>query len=216
MDRTDKTIAVALITVWACGSLPILASAKDPASVKPPYIEVGDCWTYSAKGFFLHGWVDSFRECIQSILPARNLMFGLANIQPGGSQFDTTYSLTWGKRTSFDGRTFEPPFEMFHFPLHVGDSYKVNFKIRDTGRGEAAAWLTRGTVNVVGWESVAVPAGQYRAVKVTFAGTSELVGEGTTGHITITWWYAPAVDRYVMERYGDGRELRLSKVELNP
>jgi len=192
--------------------VPFLASGQDPSVVNAPYVEVGDCWTYSAKGIFRKGWVKSYRECIAHIDREKNLIFAIATLQPSGEEVDTLYSLSWGEGAVIEGYVRHPPSEWFQFPLHVGDSHQSAWQFGDAVMGGSGA--TSGTGKVIGWETITVPAGTFRALKIEFYGVPS---RGFP--FTNTFWYAPAVNRLVKAIYQPGdpnyREIELIKAELN-
>jgi hypothetical protein len=145
------------------GLLPLLALAQDLDAVKAPYIEVGDCWSFSVKGVFRHGWIDSYRECVTYLDRQTNVVLALVTVQPGEREYETSYSLMWGESTTLSGVVRSPPSEFLRFPLHVGDTYQIAYAFHDTSRGSAYLGEARVTVKVIRWENVSVPAGSFRA-----------------------------------------------------
>jgi hypothetical protein len=193
--------------------VPFLASGQDPTVVNAPHIEVGDCWTYRAKGIFRKGWVESYRECVVHIDNEKNLIQAIAVLQPGGQEVDTLYSLTWGEGAVVEGYVRHPPAEWFQFPLHVGDSYHSTWQFRDAAMGGMG--YTDGTGKVIGWETITVLAGTFRTLRIEFYA---MPSPGFP--FTNTFWYAPAVHRLVKAIYQPGninyREIELIKAELIP
>ncbi len=64
--------------------------------------------------------------------------------------------------------TFYKPFwPAYKYPMRVGDKYKIDFSHnRDDGRDNDYV----ATIRVVGWETVTVPAGTFKALKVEMTG----------------------------------------------
>lgn len=193
------------------------SNAQAPEVVNAPYFEVGDCWTYSAKGIFRHGWVESYRECVTYINREKNVVLAVATVQPGGEEYETSYTLDWGPSTTLDGSLRSPPAELLRFPLHVGDSWQAEWTYQQTFistvRGHTAL-----TTNVIGWEDVSVPAGKFRALKVRAIKLSGPL-TGYARPYEFVCWYVPSVNRIVKSidatAYGN-QETELMKVELKP
>jgi len=171
------------------------AAGDDPASVKPPYVEVGDCWSYRASRLFHHGWIREYRECVTHIDRSKNLVLALATVKEDGREIETSYSLEWAESTPIDGRYNEPPASFLRFPLNVGDKYKVAFGAVNTqGFGSNVRQVTYD-MEVIGWEEVAVPAGKFRALRID-------------GRASIPLQLSPASPP-------DNFEVELTKYELN-
>ena len=68
--------------------------------------------------------------------------------------------------------------------------------------GETQAKLSG---KVVGWESVTVPAGTFRALRIELRGTyvADVSGSIVTGTIEDTLWYSPEVRNAVRAEYKD-------------
>ncbi len=52
-------------------------------------------------------------------------------------------------------------------------------------------------VRVIGWETVAVPAGTFRALRIESEGSFQRTDIAVSGSAKETAWYAPEVKRYV-------------------
>ena len=97
---------------------------------------------------------------------------------------------------------------MFVFPLEVGKTWQrdVEFSNTQTPDKQVNARLEG---RVVGWESVTVPAGTFRALKIVVSGwyrASSLDGQWR-GRIEDTLWYAPEVRNAVRYEYKDTLEV---------
>jgi uncharacterized caspase-like protein len=91
---------------------------------------------------------------------------------------------------------YTPFYPSFQFPLEAGRKWSgsVTFTtpIGDTVRHEV-------NVQVVGWERITVPAGNFDAVKITLRGQLQVTAAVGTGDGTISdvVWYAPAVGQLI-------------------
>ena len=61
-----------------------------------------------------------------------------------------------------------------------------------------------GTVKVVGWEDVVVPAGKFRALKVEAKGTIQRLDAAWSGWNRYDVLYVPEVKRWVKSTYEEG------------
>lgn len=81
-------------------------------------------------------------------------------------------------RHRFNGLKVDPPFMLVRYPINKGDTWKSNVK----SGGEIAE-----TTSTVGEETVTVPLGKFKTVKVTVAGSANGID------IKTTYWFAPDV-----------------------
>ena len=199
------------------------ALADDPALVKTPYVEVGDCWSYRASRFFYQGWIRDFRECVTYVDKEKNVVFALVTVKDDGREIETSYSLEWADSATLEGRYNKPPAKFLKFPLHVGDKYELNFSITSSRGFGHQNTPARYEMEVIRWEDVSVPAGRFRALRIE--------GRGTMQGGTQTWtearviWYAPEVNRAVKWSFSenlrpgpmpaDNFEVELTQYDLN-
>jgi hypothetical protein len=184
-----KQLSAAL--VLACTT----AIAADPESVAAPYIEVGDCWSYQAKGMENRGPIDAYELCVANVEDGRKVIQAVATVKGDGREIDAVYTAQWGDSRSVLGTIATPAAEFLRFPLRKGNQYRVAYDYRGTTTA-----YTQGRVvvdvEVVGWEDVAVPAGRFRAMKVVAEGRAFVAGQRDTP-FKRTWWYVPGVHRHV-------------------
>jgi len=102
---------------------------------------------------------------------------------------------------------FAKPLVIFPFPLAPGKTWK-----------DEAKWLQpeqqlNGKTNVDGkignWEDITVPAGNFHAIKVTVVERA-LGHAGYQDEATLTYWYAPQVNRFVKFQYQSINEGQIS------
>jgi hypothetical protein len=88
------------------------------------------------------------------------------------------------------------------FPLSVGREYPATWENKRPRSGTFHVKHER-SVKVVGWEEVEVPAGKFRALKVHAEGTYQRLDRSNAGWARNTFWYVPAVKRWVKSVYQD-------------
>ena len=88
-----------------------------------------------------------------------------------------------------------PPLKYFEFPLYPGKSWRQTSRETNVKTGATRDFTLSATVGE--WENISVPAGTFRAIKIT--SQTEIVdrvsGQRSTG--TDISWYAPDIRRSV-------------------
>jgi hypothetical protein len=165
-----------------------LAPAAQPAEPIPrPEVKVGDRWTYRATGQVDLGAVEYE---IQVTLVDEKSIVGFATRKRDGKEIDAIWTPDWNVVSGIDGMTFRPSGGLLQFPLAVGKQYRHSFEAERPRDGKGITRVSM-TVVVVGWETVEVPAGKFRALRV------EATHDGRRNGPQVTAWYAPEVKRYV-------------------
>ena len=94
-----------------------------------------------------------------------------------------------GKRRSND-----PPIQVYSYPLEPGKSWQLKYRnTRDDGK----VFDNDRSTTVGGWEDVTVPAGTFKALKVSALTYYRRTDGGGGGKIVVNYWYAPEVKRAV-------------------
>ena len=160
-------------------------------AVAPPEIRVGDVWTDRVLG--------GKREFkVESVTEDGNFV-----VDEWGNEILTDKNwnlLTYRSVTFADAppTNWKKPLMWFKFPLAPGKTWAQN------ANWETPALDVKGTEEVrgkaIGWETVTVPAGKYKALRVEIR--DRIVGTGGVYDlITLTYWYVPDVNRFVRYSY---------------
>ena len=108
-------------------------------------------------------------------------------------QFTPEWNLVGSRNPDGTGVDFSPPLKYFEFPLYPGKTWKQTSLETNMTTGSIREFTLSATVG--DWEDVSVPAGVFRALKVTTQ--TELIdrekGQQSTG--TDVSWYAPDLRR---------------------
>ena len=192
--------------VWLLAAMLILSSAHAWAQrmsdrVEGPGVKVGDTWMFNT----LNGWngelayvsMNSVKEISAKgiALESSSLDRSSVSVVQRTSGFNMTSVVTSGRT-----RRFDPYYPNFAFPLVIGKTWRDEVTISDSGTsGETRARLSG---KVIGWESVTVPAGTFRALRIELRGTYSSDGDGS-GTIEDTLWYSPEVRNAVRAEYKD-------------
>lgn len=113
-----------------------------------------------------------------------------------GKEFDSSSTSELNFLTAHSGLMFRPHSGLFRFPLRVGEKYEVNYE-QLRPRVNTVEGSTTGSVTVVGWESVEVPAGRFRAIKLELDSTVQPSDGLRAFRRQLSVWYVPEVRRWV-------------------
>ncbi|WP_442783439.1 hypothetical protein [Collimonas fungivorans] len=212
-----KNIVLGLISVTL--ALPCFAQSVDAPSVK-----AGDSWTYRLtveKG--PSGWSQSRSEVVVSHVTSSSIYYSTK--QSGSTQAanDLFAGTDWSRSRDVNGKetVINKPFS---FPLSVGKTWEVQYTEQHPNKVHRfEQWSHKFTV--VGFETIEVPAGKFKAIKIEEEGrwNAEMepaqtilqgaqTGQGgatmvtqvqkttagpATGRTYKAFWYVPEVKRWV-------------------
>ena len=113
--------------------------------------------------------------------------------------YDTrTFSLK-GYRDKSDRAivTFKPPEQRYRFPMAPGDKWVTSWKSIDHKSDRVTSG--GGVVKVLRWETLKLPAGEFRALKVRMP-VQRNAPKGLTHHA----WFSPELGITIKEEIGGG------------
>lgn len=171
-------IVLALLALAGCAT----ASASAPReesngpSVNAPDIQVGDAWVDKVNGTEKTMHIESATDSTLTV----NLYSVTVTTTRDGNTI-TGYS-AFNRPISYS-----PYIDTFSFPLYPGKKWSSNWSW--SGGGYSGLGSTYARVGT--WESISVTAGTFLAIRVDVTHSWE------SGSVTITYWYAPEVNRFV-------------------
>ena len=177
-------------------ALPLLSAGQSDARVVAPEIRVGDSWTYRSTNFLAPGTHE--HESRVSFVDDKVILL-VSTSKSDGKEFDSSWTREWNAVTSPSQTIFRPHSGLFRFPLHVGDKYEVKYELLFP-RVNTVESSTTGTATVVGWETVEVPAGKFRAIKLELDTIVQPSVGPRAWRRQGTFWYVPEVRRWVKFR----------------
>ena len=149
-------------------------------------------------------WVYKLTDRDYSVVRERKYTFRVESVTGTSIQVRTgsktwfRYTHDWNLIASTPGdgleRKFDPPIPIFSFPLEPGKTWQGKYR---TARGDGRVFDNDRSVTVEGWEEVRVPAGTFKALKVSSLTYYRRVDGGGGGRIVFNYWYAPEVGRPV-------------------
>jgi len=162
------------------------------SAVRSAYLpKVGDAWTYRI--------IDrDYNKHRQRILAKSVVAVTAEEIRTKFGKGTFVYDHNWNpvriERPNNDNRKFEPFVPVFSFPLEPGKTWHQKYKVDRHDQ----QFEYEGEATVEGWEDVTVPAGTFRALKISSLTSFRRVGgRGGRGTLTTTTWYSPVVGTYV-------------------
>lgn len=174
-------------------AMPILSAGQSDARVVRPEIRVGDSWTYRATNLLAPG---THEHETRVSFADNKLILTVSTLKSDGKEFDASWTAEWNPVRSYSEFMYRPHAGTFRFPLRIDDEYEVKYELLRPRANTVVSNTTR-TVKVVGWETVEVPAGTFRAIKVVAEGLVQPLDGSNAWRQQTTFWYVPEVRRWV-------------------
>lgn len=176
--------------------------ADETAPVPKPDVKTGDSWRYR---------VSTYQTNVPIVFPldSRVNFVGpnvIITVETGndGREYDSQFDSDWSiSALGYQGQVFDPPIRFYKFPLQVGAEYPYAHEMV-AQKGSPARIRAEGTVKVVGWEDVTVPAGKFRALKIEAKGSFQRLDTNFRGWQRFQQWYVPEVKRLVKSTFESG------------
>ena len=174
-------------------AFPAAGSGQGDEPVPKPEVRVGDSWTYRGKGL-LSPDVDVYETRVTHV-DDKSIQV-VSTRKSDGHEVDSIWTTAWNAVVSYTGFAYKPETGFFVFPLKIGSKHTAEYDLTNL-RNRLVQSRAELTVTVVGWEEIVVPAGKFRAVKVT--GEAIIRPVSGFGIVTqrVTFWYVPEVERWV-------------------
>jgi hypothetical protein len=194
MDRCCFRFALAWLVVLALAPSTGSAQQQDPTEVPAPQLQVGDEWNYEIVDLWQGGQLARRRARVASLQGDRAVV--ALETQRANEWRRRDRSMTVDMRTLTEIKPAQPTFFQFDFPLKPGKSW--HFEYPNDAPKRATNTVERWG-HVTGWESVTVPAGTFRALRIEIKERRLWqAGDGVfPDHQFHTFWYAPEVKTFV-------------------
>ena len=184
---TRTLLALLLVAV------PTLSAGQSDAPIRRPEIRVGDSWTYRSTNVIAPGTHE--HETRVSFVDDK-VILAVSTRKSDGKEFDSSWTSEWNAVTSYTGRMFRPHTGTLRFPLRIADKHEVKYELLRP-RVNTIESSTTGAATVVGWETVEVPAGKFRAIRVELDTMIQPLDGSRAYPRQGTFWYVPDVRRWV-------------------
>jgi hypothetical protein len=170
----------------------VAAALPATAQVAAPALKAGDSWTYRMVNNYNRQVVGDWTREVKGTTAGGIQVDTRAGGMSSESVFRAPGEMASGALGDRARGTMEPAFQLTPFPLAEGRSWSQKVVRTEPGTNERREMLVQGRVG--SWETVKVPAGEFKAIKVER--TMYLGDYDTFRGITIrteTEWYAPDV-----------------------
>jgi hypothetical protein len=190
----------------------LAASAPLAAQVPAPALKAGESWTYRMVNDYNRQVTGTWTREVTGVAGGGIGIATRAGTVSSEAVYRAPGTLASGELGDRARGSMEPPVQLLPFPLAEGQTWSQKVVRTDPASSERREMLVRGRVR--GWETVKVPAGEFKALKVertlylgdydTFRGPTQR---------TETEWYAPEVrgpvkvqvfEEYCERRYSCG------------
>lgn len=176
---------------------PTFNPAPNPA-VQSPTVKEGDSYIFETKdpedpksAIMTKRTVDSVGTKIRlSTININN-----KNAKARNLTYDRDWNLMSTRNADKSGLDYYPPLRYYDFPLMPGKNWNQSSIETDIKSGKTRTHTVTGAV--IGWENISVPAGNFRAVKVSLQTEviDSITGEVISG--TDDSWFVPEIGRSV-------------------
>ena len=197
--RAFRLWAISLLALLsaACATTPIGTPVDSTQAADVPAVTVGESWTYRVRDGYTGLDRGTERYRVQQV-SAGNITVaregsGVAEVEIYDSRWN------WLKRPAANLQSFDysPAYKAFDFPLAPGKRWSERITATDPRDGRRFPVHVDG--QVIGWERIKVPAGEFDALKIVravYVDYWEISVRGSS-HIIEREWYAPAVKQSV-------------------
>lgn len=180
-------------------------SAQNASPVERPDIKVGDRWVYRSTDLWTNEEIARVEFKVVAIrgdnmVLDRTTTASKVAADVGRSARKDADRSTW---TLLDPNVNSGRRLTLAFPLEIGKTWEFEYS---TKRPNGTIVIHKRSARVEAWEDVEVPAGKFRALRVVHSGRSELraaTGPFSSGNVSETLWYAPALRAIVKREFHD-------------
>ena len=175
------------------------ATAEPTVSVT---LRAGQNWTFRRIDLWRNEETERFRQELAFLEGGRWMVrWTILNSDDPVRRGSITGELFDPTNHGFADAKLEGRHEALRFPLAPGKNWTFAYTVRSNNK---TVKIAQNAV-VKGWETVRVPAGSFRALRVEHDGryNASEGGYGWSGKIREIYWYAPAAGRVVMREYRD-------------
>jgi len=174
-------------------AVPVLGAGQSDARIVKPEIRVGDRWTYRSTNLFAPGTHDVDNRVS---FASDKVILVITTSKGGDKEVDTSWTPEWNAVKPLGEIMFRPDSGVFRFPMRAGDKYAVNYELLRP-RLNTVLSKTTGAVTVMDWETVEVPAGKFRAMRLELDSMVQPTDGSRGFRRQSTVWYVPDVRRWV-------------------
>jgi hypothetical protein len=212
MKRLFSVAVVAMLLAACASPLPQTPPAGLANEVAAPSIQPGSVWRYAVQDGYTHLSRGTIEYRVTDVMSDSVAVA----VDTGAQQTTETYTRDWNwlvhPATNMQTFIYKPAYQAYQFPLVAGKKWTSTATATDPATGRS--FPIRVEAEVLGWQKVRVPAGEFDTVKVLRRVYFDYWQQGVRGESWIieTDWYAPSVNQ-VARRETTSRYWRLASSE---
>lgn len=200
-----------VVAITACNTLPtatyelmppVISTTPGEKEVASPRFKHGQQWAYRRINLWRNEEIERFhQEFVREETGRWKVVWTIIESEDRerrGSVTEETFSTA---THGFADPGVTGQHEPLRFPLNPGKSWDFSY----TAKVKMNTIRVTQRALVIGWETVTVPAGSFRALRVEHRGTYAATDNTYhwSGRIRETYWYAPKAQRVVKREYHD-------------
>lgn len=192
-----RLLFITLLLAGCAAALPQAPPVGLSARVAAPSVAAGASWTFRTYDGYTGIEGGTYRETVLEAGPQTlTTQFARDGAQPQTRRYTRDWNWLERPMTNLGNFRYDPPYPALPFPLEAGQQWRSRVRATDPATGRVNVVLIHG--DVLGWERVRVPAGEFDTLKIrriVYAGNAEFFrGEE---NIFEYEWYAPALGQAV-------------------
>lgn len=167
-------------------------------TVQSPTVKEGDSYTFESKDPEDTKSTTTTKRTVKSVgatIQLSNININNKNAKARNLTYDRDWNLISTRNADKSGADYSPPLKYYDFPLKSGNSWNQSSIETDIKSGKKRTHTITGAVD--GWENVSVPAGNFRAIKVSLQTEISDPNTGEIIHGTDVSWFVPEIGRSV-------------------
>lgn len=212
MKHLLSAAAVSLLLAACASPLPQTPPAGVANEVAAPAIKPGSVWRYAVKD----GYTKLSRGSVEYRVANVTSDSVSVDVQGDRGQSTQTYTRDWNwlvhPATNMQTFVYKPMYQAYQFPLSAGKKWASTATATDPADGRS--FPVRVNAEVLGWDKVRVPAGEFDTIKVRRYVYLDYFKQGVRGEswIVETDWYAPSIGQ-VARKETTSKYWRLASAE---
>lgn len=166
--------------------------------VENPIVNEGDIYIFESKDPEDTKSTTTTKRTVKSVgatIQLSNININNKNAKTRNLTYDRDWNLISTRNADKSGADYSPPLKYYDFPLKSGNSWNQSSIETDIKSGKKRTHTITGAVD--GWENVSVPAGNFRAIKVSLQTEISDPNTGEIIHGTDVSWFVPEIGRSV-------------------
>jgi hypothetical protein len=204
MMKKCLSLLLAASTLWGCAnpSPPPAPMGSLAAMTLSPKLMAGQQWNYKRMDLWKNEEAERFSQTLMEDANGKWRVYWTILSSIDGTRIGTTPEQFDAATHGFADPLLKGQHQPLKFPLSIGKSWTFSYQYQS--KADTLVDVTQ-TAQVMQWETVTVPAGTFKALRVEHAGryTATKDNQSWRGRITETYWYAPDAGRVVAQEYKD-------------